>query len=89
MRPCSLLKVRQCVSGISPPKLWLTFNRLNGDVSQTTELFITTAVRTSDPVNICLVICSLFKDDVINSDYRATNECVMVNNKMQRMQIHI
>jgi hypothetical protein len=32
-----------------PPKCHLTFNRLHGIISQKTELFITTAVRTLNP----------------------------------------
>jgi hypothetical protein len=32
-----------------PPKRRLTLNRLHGVISQKTVLFITTAVRTSDP----------------------------------------
>jgi hypothetical protein len=31
-----------------PPKRWLTFNGLHGIISQMTEFFITTAVRTSN-----------------------------------------
>jgi hypothetical protein len=34
-----------------PPKCWLTFNGLHGVISQKTELFITTAVRTSNPTS--------------------------------------
>jgi hypothetical protein len=34
---------------IFPPKRRLSFNGLQGIISQKTELFITTAVRTSDP----------------------------------------
>jgi hypothetical protein len=32
-----------------PPKRWLTFNRLLCVISQKTELFVTTAVKTSNP----------------------------------------
>jgi hypothetical protein len=32
-----------------PPKHWLTFNELHGAISQKTELFIATTLRTSNP----------------------------------------
>jgi hypothetical protein len=32
-----------------PPKWWLTFNRLQGVISQKIQLYITAAVRTSNP----------------------------------------
>jgi hypothetical protein len=35
-----------------PPKCWLTFNRLHSVISQKTELFITTAVGTSNPTRV-------------------------------------
>jgi hypothetical protein len=35
--------------GYGPAKHWLTFNRLHLIISQEIELFITTAVRSSDP----------------------------------------
>jgi hypothetical protein len=33
---------------VVPPKRWMTFNGLHGVISQKIELFITTAVRTSN-----------------------------------------
>jgi hypothetical protein len=41
-----------------PPKRRLPFNRLDGVISQKTEIFITTYVRTSDPKYIS--VCSLW-----------------------------
>jgi hypothetical protein len=38
-----------------PPKRQMIFNRLHGVVSQKTELFITTAVRTSNPIYLLYV----------------------------------
>jgi hypothetical protein len=35
-----------------PPKRQLTFNRLHGVISQKAELFITIAVRTSNPTKV-------------------------------------
>jgi hypothetical protein len=39
-------------AGDVPPKRRLTFNGLHGVISQKIELFITTAVRTSNPTNL-------------------------------------
>jgi hypothetical protein len=41
-----------------PPKQWLTFSGLH-DISQKTELFITTGVRTSNPTRDSSVYCEL------------------------------
>jgi hypothetical protein len=38
------------------PKRWLNFNGLNGIIYQTTELYITTSVTTSNPTNIYPVL---------------------------------
>jgi hypothetical protein len=38
-----------------PLKCWLTFNRLHGIISQKTELFIITTVRTSNPTIYVLI----------------------------------
>jgi hypothetical protein len=36
---------------------WLSFNRIHGIMSQKTELFITTTVRTSNPTYVVDLIC--------------------------------
>jgi hypothetical protein len=45
---------------LAPPKRRLTFNRLHGVISLKIELFITTAVRTSNPTRRILpIVCPL------------------------------
>jgi hypothetical protein len=39
-----------------PPKRWLTFKGLHGVISQMTEAFITTAVRTSNPAYVSKIV---------------------------------
>jgi hypothetical protein len=53
----------------------LTFNGLQGVISQKTVLFITTAVRTSNPTIFILFI--LFSYLLFNSDYEAS-DCIMI-----------
>jgi hypothetical protein len=40
----------------TPPKLWFTFNGLHAVISQKTEFFLTTVMRTSDPKFIFILI---------------------------------
>jgi hypothetical protein len=42
-----------------PPKCQMTFNRLHGIIYQKTELFITTAVRTSNPTILILLFYAI------------------------------